>query len=106
MKVFCCYLKDALSKKFSSTPTYWFEKRRDIHFVCKIPISKYESFDRLTDFISNECENRNIFFDDHKMIYPRLISSFKWKICCQFTSRRETFSMKITTQINQYDIKK
>ena len=62
MKVFCCYLKDALSKKFSSTPTYWFEKRRDIHFAFKIPISKYESFDRLTDFILNECENRNIFF--------------------------------------------
>ena len=73
MKVFCCYLKDALSKKFSSTPTYWFEKRRDMHFAFKIPISKYESFDRLTDFISNECENRNIFFDDYKMIYPSLI---------------------------------
>ena len=58
MKVFCCYLKDALKEKAC---TY-------------IPISEYESFDILMDFISNDWEKKEIFFEDYKMIYPRLMS--------------------------------
>ena len=45
-----------------------------------MPISEYESFDRLIGFVSNEWEKKKIFFEDYKMIYHRLISSMKWKL--------------------------
>ena len=50
-----------------------------MHIAFRIPISEYESFDRLIDFISNECKKRKLFFEDSKMICPCLISSMKWK---------------------------
>ena len=81
MKVFCCYLEDALSKKI--LPWRWhicFEKEeKHVHIAFKIPISEYGSFDRLIDFISDKWDKRKIFFEDYKMIYPRLITSLKWK---------------------------
>ena len=51
-----------------------------MHIDFKMPIFEYESFDRLIGFISNEWEKKKIFFEDYKMIYPRLISSLKWKL--------------------------
>ena len=85
MKVFGCYLKDALSKKFSfDSDAFVSRKKKHVHIAFKISISEYESFDRLVDFISNEWEKRKIFFEDYKMIYSRLISSLKWKFDCLF----------------------
>ena len=40
MKVFCCYLKDALSKKFSlDADVFVPKKKRHVHIAFKIPIS-------------------------------------------------------------------
>ena len=49
-------------------------KKKHAHIAFKIPISEYESFDILMDFISNDWEKKEIFFEDYKMIYPRLMS--------------------------------
>ena len=85
MKVFCCYLKDALSKKISlDADVFVSRKKKHVHIAFKIPISEYEFFDRLIDSISDEWEKRKIFFEDYKMIYPRLITSLKWKFDCLF----------------------
>ena len=89
MKVFGCYLKDALSKKFSfDCDAFVSRKKKHVHIAFKISISEYESFDRLVDFISNEWEKRKIFFEDYKMIYSRLISSLKWKFDYVFFERK------------------
>ena len=63
--MFCCYLKDALSKKFSlDTDVFVSRKKKDVHIAFKIPTLEYESFDRLIDFISDEREKRKTFFED------------------------------------------
>lgn len=54
-------------------------KEKHVHITCKIPISDHDSFDKLIGFISDEWEKRKAFFENYKMIYPRLISSLKWK---------------------------
>ena len=55
IKVFCYYLKDAVSKKFSlDADVFALRKKKHVHIVFKIPISEYESFGRLIDFISDE----------------------------------------------------
>ena len=55
MKVFCCYLKDALSKKFSfDADVFVLRKKKHVHIAFKIPISEYRSFDRPIDFISDK----------------------------------------------------
>ena len=65
MKMFCCYLKDALSKKFSlDTDVFVSRNKKDVHIAFKIPTFEYEFFDRLIDFISDEREKRKIFFED------------------------------------------
>ena len=89
MKVFCCYLKDALSKKISlDADVFVSRKKKHVHIAFKIPISEYEFFDRLIDSISDEWEKRKIFFEDYKMIYPRLITSLKWKFDYVFFERK------------------
>ena len=48
IKVFCCYLKDVLSKKFSlDADVFVSRKKKHMHIAFKIPISEYESFDDL-----------------------------------------------------------
>ena len=75
--MFCCYLKDALSKKLSlDAGVFVLRKKKHVHIAFKIPISEYESFDKLIDFLSDEWEKRKIFFEDKKMIYP--LSWLRW----------------------------
>ena len=80
MKVFCCYLKQALHKTFFlDADVFASKKKRHVHIAFTIPIIQYESFDRLIDFIFKVWEKRKIFFYDYKVMYPRLLSSLKWK---------------------------
>ena len=77
--MFCCYLKDALSKKFSLDPDVFVSrKKKYVHAAFKISSSECESFERLVDLISDQWEKRKIFFEDYKMIDLRLITSLKW----------------------------
>ena len=63
MKLFCSYLKDVLSKKFSpDIDVHVSKKKKHVHNAFKIPISDYEFFNKLIDFISSEWEKRNTFF--------------------------------------------
>ena len=55
------------------------QKKGHVHIAFKIPISEYQSFDQLIEFISKEWEKR-FFFSDYKMTYPRLINSMRWKL--------------------------
>ena len=53
------------------------QKKKHVRTAFKIPISNYDPFDKLIDFISDKWEKRKVFFENYKMIYPRLISSLK-----------------------------
>ena len=88
-KVFCWYLKDVLSKKFSlDADVFALKKKKHVHIAFKIPISEYESFHRLIDFISDDREKTKVFSEDYKMIYLRLITSLKWKFDYVFFERK------------------
>ena len=55
MKVFSCYLKQALHEKFSLDADVFVSKnKRHVHIAFKIPISEYDSFDKVIDFISKK----------------------------------------------------
>ena len=59
MKVFCYYLKKALLKEFSlDADVFVSQKKRDVHIAFKFPISEYQSFDQLIEFISKEWGKR------------------------------------------------
>lgn len=59
MKVFCCYLKQALHGNFSLDVYVSFSKKKcHVHVAFKIAISEYKSFDKLIDFISREWEKK------------------------------------------------
>ena len=62
MKVFCCYLKEALCDKFSlDVDVFVSRKKHHVHIAFKIPISEYESSDKLIEFLLKEWEKRNIY---------------------------------------------
>ena len=87
--MFCCYLKQALHEKiFLDADVFVSKKKGHVDVAFKIPISEYSSFDKLIDFICKEWEKRKIFFCDYKMIYPRLISSLKWKFDYVFFEKK------------------
>ena len=51
---------------------YLFPKKRHMHLAFKLPISDYESFVKVIDFVS-------VLFANCKIVHPCLISSIKWK---------------------------
>ena len=55
------------------------KKKRHVYIAFKVWISKYEVFDKLIEFILKEWEKRKVFFSDYKMIYPKLMTSMRWK---------------------------
>ena len=56
-----------------------FKKRKHVHIEFKIALSDYECFDCIITFVSDDWEKRKIFFSGYGMVYPRLISSMKWR---------------------------
>ena len=90
MKVFCHYLKQALYEKLSlEVDVFAFKKERHAHLAFKLPISDYESFDKMIDFISGHWEKRKVFFDDYQMVYLRLISSIKFTFDYVFFEKKK-----------------
>ena len=80
MKIICYYFKEALAKQFSlDADVFVSKKKRHVYIAFKVRISKYEVFDKLIEFILKEWEKRKVFFFDYKMIYPKLMTSMKWK---------------------------
>ena len=78
-----------IKKKFTlDADVFVSKKKKHVHIAFTISISQYGSFDRLTDFISNEWEIRKIFSDDYKIIYLRLIILLKWKFGYIFFGRK------------------
>ena len=101
-----CYLKQALHKTFSLVADVFVsKKKRHVHITFTIPISQYQSFDRLIDFISKEREQRKIFSYDYKMLYPRLLSSLKWTFDYLFFEEKKKKKWKIKCQ-KSYETKK
>ena len=74
MKVFSYYLKDTLSKKLSlEFDAFVSRRKKHLHIACKIPISEYESFDDLINFISNEWEKEKLSFVAIRWFTPGLL---------------------------------
>ena len=62
MKLFCCYLKYTLSKKFSLDADVFFSsKKNHVHIAFKIPISECGSFDRHRFYFGLVGKEKNIF---------------------------------------------
>ena len=87
MKGFCRYFAIYFMFCLACHEVFVSKKKKQVHIAFKIPISEYESFDRLVGFISNKWEKIRIFFEDYKMIYPYLISSLKLKFDYIFFER-------------------
>ena len=51
-------------------------KKRHVHLAFKIPISDYESFNKIITFIADHWEKRKNFFSDYRMTYLRLNGDF------------------------------
>lgn len=49
------------TRRFSFTSMYLFLKKRHVHLALKLPISDYQSFDKLIDFISGHWGKRKSF---------------------------------------------
>ena len=92
MKVFCSYIQVKIRDRFGLNAVFVSRKRRHIHFAFKFILSDYDCFDKLMSFVSDEWERRKIFFSDYEKIYPRLISSMKWKDDCVFYGRNKKMS--------------
>lgn len=63
-------------------------QKRHVYITFKIPISDYDYFDKLIDFIPQE-SGKKAFFESYRMVYPRLISSLKWKFNFFFQGRQK-----------------
>ena len=80
MKVFCDYIREAILEIFHlEVDVYVSRKKSLVHFAFKKPLSRYSDFDNIIQFVSDGWRKRKIFFTNYKMVYPMLISSFKWK---------------------------
>lgn len=75
-----------------------FKKRKHVHIEFKIALSDYECFDCIITFVSDDWEKRKIFFSGYGMIYPRLISSMKWRFEYVLFWKKEK---KMTSKRNQ-----
>ena len=56
-----------------------FLKKRHVHIAFQKQISDHDCFDKILEFISKESEDRKLFFERYELIYPRLITSLKWR---------------------------
>ena len=54
-------------------------KKRHVHIGFRKSISDYDCLDKILELISEEWEKSNFFFEVYKRIYPRLITSLKWR---------------------------
>ena len=79
MKVFCCLLKEELWKNFLIKVDVYISKKRHVHIAFQKPISHHDCFDKILEFIPKESEERKLFFEGYELIYPRLITSLKWR---------------------------
>ena len=66
-------------KKFSIKADVYISKKRHVHIAFRKPISDLDCFDRIPEFISEEWKKRKFFFEEHELIYTRLITSLKWR---------------------------
>ena len=64
------------------------KKKKHVYLAFKLPHSDYNYFDKVIDLISHNWERRKIFFAEYEMIYPRLISSMKWKFDYVFFEKK------------------
>ena len=81
MNIFCCYIRNELSKKFKIEVDVFMSKKKLAHFAFYKPLISYSFFDEIIDFVVCRWEERINFFTNFKMIYPRLNHSIKWKSC-------------------------
>ena len=55
-------------------------KKKHVHHTAfRKSISDYDCFEKILEFISEEWEKRKFFFEGYKLIYPRLITSLRWR---------------------------
>ena len=68
-----------MEKNFDKGWRFYFQEKKTCHISFKKLFSNYECLDAVLKFISKEWGKRKIFFDDYELIYPRLITSLKWR---------------------------
>ena len=54
-------------------------KKRHVYIAFRKSISDYDCFNKILEFISEECEKRKFFFESYKLFYTRAITSLKWR---------------------------
>ena len=90
MKVFCCFSKEAIWKKFSTKANVFIsKKKKHVQVAFKKSFPDYEYFDLILSFFAEEWEKWKIFFCDYELIYLRLITSLKWHFNYAFFERKK-----------------
>ena len=64
-------------------------KKRHVHIVFRKSVSDYDYFDKILELISDEWEKRKIYFESYELIYPRLITSLKWRFDYPFFKKEK-----------------
>lgn len=64
-------------------------KKRHIHIAFRKPISNHDCFDKILEFISRMGKKKKRFFEGYKPIYPRLITSLKWRFDYVFFKQKK-----------------
>lgn len=62
MNVFCCYIKEELSKKFTIEADVFVSKKKElVHFAFTRPLISYPFYDEIIDFVVDQWEERKTF---------------------------------------------
>ena len=62
MNVFCCYIKEELSKKFTIEADVFVSKKKElVHFPFTRPLISYPFYDEIVDFVVDQWEERKTF---------------------------------------------
>ena len=62
MNVFCCYIKEELSKKFTIEADVFFSKKKElVHFAFTRPLISYPFYGEIIDFVVDQWEERKTF---------------------------------------------
>ena len=66
-----------MEKPFDKGGCIYLQNKKDTFIAFRKSILDYDCFDKILEFISEELEKRESFFEGYKLIYPRLITSLK-----------------------------
>ena len=90
MRAFCEDIKKVIPNRFGiEIDVFVSRKRRLVHFAFKQPLLGYPFYRILLIFVRKEWAHQEIFFEGYEIVFPRLISSIRWRYDYVFFQKRK-----------------